>query len=101
MEGDSLPTQIGVDEVIALVGDPGLRGCGTGVGETIAEVQPCRMVDDLSDLLGSVQGFVPDIARHINFAGFEIGNVDSTVVAQAPRLAPHIPAMRQRVAATG
>ena len=31
-------------------------------------------------------------------AGYEIGNVDSTVVAQAPRLAPHIPAMRQRLA---
>ena len=30
--------------------------------------------------------------------GFEIGNIDSTVIAQAPKLAPHIPAMRQRIA---
>ena len=30
--------------------------------------------------------------------GFEIGNVDSTVIAQAPRLAPHIAAMRTRIA---
>jgi 2-C-methyl-D-erythritol 2,4-cyclodiphosphate synthase len=30
--------------------------------------------------------------------GFEIGNVDSTVIAQAPKLAPHIAAMRQRIA---
>lgn len=30
--------------------------------------------------------------------GLRIGNIDSTVVAQAPRLAPHIPAMRERIA---
>ena len=32
-------------------------------------------------------------------AGFEIGNIDATVLAQAPRLAPHIPSMRERIAA--
>lgn len=31
-------------------------------------------------------------------AGFSIGNIDSTVVAQAPKLAPHIPAMCERIA---
>lgn len=30
--------------------------------------------------------------------GLRIGNIDSTLVAQAPRLAPHIPAMRFRIA---
>ena len=30
--------------------------------------------------------------------GYKIGNIDSTVVAQAPKLASHIPAMRQRIA---
>ena len=30
--------------------------------------------------------------------GHRIGNIDSTVIAQAPRLAPHIPAMRTRIA---
>ena len=30
--------------------------------------------------------------------GYRIGNIDSTVVAQTPRLAPHIPAMRARIA---
>lgn len=34
----------------------------------------------------------------VESAGFQIGNVDSTVVAQAPRLAPFIPAMRQGLA---
>ncbi len=30
--------------------------------------------------------------------GYQIGNIDSTVVAQAPKLAAHIPAMRARIA---
>jgi 2-C-methyl-D-erythritol 2,4-cyclodiphosphate synthase len=32
--------------------------------------------------------------------GLRIGNIDSTVIAQAPKLAPHIPAMCARIAAT-
>lgn len=37
-------------------------------------------------------------ARRVRAAGWQIGNVDSTVIAQAPKLAPHILAMRQRIA---
>ena len=32
--------------------------------------------------------------------GWQVGNVDATVVAQAPRLAPYIPDMRRRLAET-
>jgi 2-C-methyl-D-erythritol 2,4-cyclodiphosphate synthase len=39
-----------------------------------------------------------EAARRVRAAGFEIGNVDSTIVAQAPKLAAHVPAMRQRLA---
>lgn len=39
-----------------------------------------------------------EAARRVRGAGWVIGNVDSTVIAQAPKLAPHIPAMRQRIA---
>jgi len=39
-----------------------------------------------------------EAARRIRDAGWEIVNVDSTVIAQAPRLAPHIPAMVVRIA---
>jgi len=39
-----------------------------------------------------------EAARRVRGAGWHIGNVDSTVIAQAPRLAPHIAAMRQRIA---
>jgi 2-C-methyl-D-erythritol 2,4-cyclodiphosphate synthase len=34
----------------------------------------------------------------IRAAGFEIVNIDSTIVAQAPKLSPHIAAMRERLA---
>lgn len=30
--------------------------------------------------------------------GFHVGNVDATILAQAPKLAPHIPAMRENLA---
>jgi len=39
-----------------------------------------------------------EAARRVREAGWQIGNVDSTIVAQAPKMAPHIDAMRQRVA---
>jgi 2-C-methyl-D-erythritol 4-phosphate cytidylyltransferase / 2-C-methyl-D-erythritol 2,4-cyclodiphosphate synthase len=39
-----------------------------------------------------------EAARRVRAAGFQIGNIDSTIVAQAPKLAPHIPAMRERLA---
>ncbi len=39
-----------------------------------------------------------EAARRVVQAGWQIVNVDSTVIAQAPKLAPHILAMRQRVA---
>jgi 2-C-methyl-D-erythritol 2,4-cyclodiphosphate synthase len=37
-------------------------------------------------------------AKAVRAAGYEIGNVDSTIIAQAPKMAPHIPAMRVRLA---
>jgi 2-C-methyl-D-erythritol 2,4-cyclodiphosphate synthase len=39
-----------------------------------------------------------EAARRVRDRGYAIGNVDSTVIAQAPRLAPHIGAMRARIA---
>jgi 2-C-methyl-D-erythritol 2,4-cyclodiphosphate synthase len=39
-----------------------------------------------------------EAAARVRAAGFEIGNIDSTVVAQAPKLAPHIDAMRRNIA---
>ena len=39
-----------------------------------------------------------EVVRRVREAGFEIGNVDSTVIAQAPKLGPHIPGMCERIA---
>jgi len=37
-------------------------------------------------------------AKFLTEAGFEIGNIDATIVCQEPRLAPHIPVMTERTA---
>ena len=39
-----------------------------------------------------------EVTRSITAAGFCIGNVDATILAQSPRLAPHILAMRENLA---
>jgi 2-C-methyl-D-erythritol 2,4-cyclodiphosphate synthase len=40
-----------------------------------------------------------EVAARVAAAGWRTGNVDVTVIAQAPRLAPHIPTMAQNIAA--
>ena len=40
-----------------------------------------------------------EAARRVRAAGLQIGNIDSTIIAQAPKLATHIPAMCERIAA--
>jgi ygbB family len=39
-----------------------------------------------------------EAVRLIRAEGYAIGNVDATIVAQAPKLQPHIPAMRENIA---
>lgn len=46
---------------------------------------------DSSVLLG-------EAAARVRAAGYEIGNIDSTVIAQAPKLAPHMAAMAGSIA---
>ncbi len=40
-----------------------------------------------------------EAARRVRAAGWQIVNLDSTIVAQAPKLAPHLPAMCAAIAA--
>ncbi|HEY7742873.1 MAG TPA: 2-C-methyl-D-erythritol 2,4-cyclodiphosphate synthase [Burkholderiales bacterium] len=40
-----------------------------------------------------------EVARLLKERGFAAANVDATIIAQAPKMAPHIPAMRANLAA--
>lgn len=40
-----------------------------------------------------------EVARLLKESGFAAANVDATIIAQAPKMAPHIPAMRANLAA--
>ena len=39
-----------------------------------------------------------EVGQRVRQAGYEVGNIDATIVAQAPRMAPHIALMRERIA---
>ncbi|WP_425259648.1 2-C-methyl-D-erythritol 2,4-cyclodiphosphate synthase [Rubrivivax sp. RP6-9] len=71
----------------ALFGAAALGDIGRHFPDTAAEFRGA----DSSVLLA-------EAGRRVRAAGWEIGNVDSTIVAQAPKMAPHIPAMRERIA---
>jgi 2-C-methyl-D-erythritol 2,4-cyclodiphosphate synthase len=73
----------------ALLGAAGLGDIGCHFPDTAVEFKGA----DSSVLLA-------EAARRVRDAGYQIINVDSTIVAQAPKLAPHIDAMRTRIAAT-
>ena len=72
----------------ALFGAAALGDIGHHFPETDAQY---RGADSLA--------LLSEATRRVRGAGWQVGNVDATVIAQAPRLAPHIAAMRQRLAA--
>ncbi|HRR77783.1 MAG TPA: 2-C-methyl-D-erythritol 2,4-cyclodiphosphate synthase [Ruminococcus sp.] len=39
-----------------------------------------------------------EVCRRIDEQGYRIGNIDATIIAQAPKLAPHIIKMRENIA---
>ena len=86
------------------------------LGHSDADVLAHAVMDALlgAAALGDIGGLFPDSDERWRGAdslrlleqvtallaenGWEIGNVDATVLAQAPKLAPHIPEMRQKLA---
>jgi 2-C-methyl-D-erythritol 2,4-cyclodiphosphate synthase len=72
----------------ALLGAAGLGDIGRHFPDTDAAFKGA----DSSMLLG-------EAAARVRKSGWDIVNVDSTIVAQAPKMAPHIPAMCARIAA--
>jgi len=71
----------------ALLGAAGLGDIGRHFPDTAVEFKGADS-----------HGLLAEAVRRVREAGWEVINVDSTVVAQAPRLAPHIPAMCERIA---
>jgi 2-C-methyl-D-erythritol 2,4-cyclodiphosphate synthase len=71
----------------ALLGAAALGDIGRHFPDTAAEFKGA----DSMVLLAEAQ-------RRVRAAGWLIGNIDSTIVAQAPKLAPHIPGMVARLA---
>lgn len=87
------------------------------LGHSDADVLAHAVMDALlgAAALGDIGGLFPDSDERWRGAdslrlleqvtallaenGWEIGNVDATVLAQAPKLAPYIPEMRQKLAA--
>ncbi|KAF0098402.1 MAG: 2-C-methyl-D-erythritol 2 4-cyclodiphosphate synthase [bacterium] len=72
----------------ALLGAAGLGDIGRHFPDSDARYQGI----DSRELLRHVAGL-------LDARGWRVGNVDATIIAQAPRMAPHIPAMRERLAA--
>ena len=71
----------------ALLGAAGLGDIGRHFPDTAAEFAGADSMVLLAAALQAVQS-----------AGWRLVNVDSTVIAQSPKLAPHIGAMRARLA---
>jgi len=44
------------------------------------------------------RGLLRHVVGVVRTAGYQVGNVDVTIVAQAPKMAPHIPLMRANIA---
>jgi len=40
-----------------------------------------------------------DVVRTVHDQGLRVGNIDMTIIAQSPKMAPHIESMREKIAA--
>ena len=80
------------DVLLHAISDALLGAAALGdIGAHFPDSDPAYRGADSAELLRAVGDL-------IRAAGYEIGNIDSTVVCQAPKLAPHIGAMRARIA---
>lgn len=80
------------DVLLHAISDALLGAAALGdIGKHFPDNDPTYKGADSLVLLGRVAKL---IASH----GYRVGNIDATVIAQAPKLAPHIEKMRQNIA---
>ena len=81
------------DVLLHALSDALLGACALGdIGKHFPDTDPTFKGADSRALLRHVLGLV-------QAKGYVVGNVDATIVAQAPKMAPHIDAMRNLIAA--
>jgi len=90
-EGDGLLGHSDADVCAHAIGDAILGAAGLGdIGRHFPDTDAQFKSADSMVLLA-------EATKRVRAAGFEIGNIDSTIIAQAPKMAPHIQAMRERL----
>lgn len=80
------------DALLHAITDALLGAAGLGdIGRMFPDTDECWKGADSRVLLrGAVEA--------VRAAGWRVGNVDCTVIAQVPRIAPHVAAMRENIA---
>lgn len=53
--------------------------------------------DDRFKGISSIE-LLKEVGKLISEKGYKIGNIDATIIAQKPKMAPHIPLMRENIA---
>ena len=96
--GVTIPYHLGLlghsdaDVLLHAITDALLGAAGLGdIGQHFPDTDPRWKGVNSVDLLQAT-------GRLLSEAGWQIGNIDATVVAQAPKLAAHKPAMQTRIA---
>lgn len=80
------------DVLLHAITDALLGAAGLGdIGRHFPDTDPAYRGADSLKLLA-------EAARRVRAGGWQIANIDATVVAQAPKLAPYIPAMCECIA---
>ena len=97
--GVEIPHRLGLlghsdaDVLLHAIADALLGACAMGdIGGMFPDTDPQWKGADSLKLLTAV-------TKRINAAGFTVGNIDATLIAQAPKMKPHIDAMRANIAA--
>lgn len=96
--GVSIPHRVGLlghsdaDVLLHAITDALFGAAGLGdIGRHFPDTDPQFKGADSRRLLR-------EAARRVSAAGYSIGNIDATIIAQAPKMAPHLPGMITNIA---